>query len=304
MRIAFLGPRGTFTEAALHEFQRRGVIDANAEAVAAANPREAVHWVREQQVDLACVAIENSVDGPVTPTFDALAEADGVQIYAEVDLAIEFALMSKGIGLEQAKKISTHPVAYQQIRQYLDAHAPGIEFVAASSNAAAARAVAEGEVDLAAAPAHAAQVYGLSVVADQVADVPDARTRFVLVGRRGKPAAATGSDRSSVMFTLHNKPGALVSALGEFAMRGVDLTRIESRPTRRGLGTYRFHVDILGHINDQPVSEALRALYLASETLTFLGSWPAASIEAIPQLYSPSALQASRDWLDAMKEGK
>ncbi|WP_123959238.1 prephenate dehydratase [Corynebacterium pseudopelargi] len=304
MRIAFLGPQGTFTEAALHEFQRRGVVDAAAQAVPAANPREAVHWVRQKHVDLACVAIENSVDGPVTPTFDALAEADGVQIYAELDLTIEFALMSKGISLEQATKISTHPVAYQQIRQYLDAHAPGIEFVAASSNAAAAQAVAEGHVDLAAAPAHAAKVYGLQVVAEHVADVPDARTRFVLVGRRGAPCAPTGKDRSSVMFTLHNKPGSLVSALGEFAMRGVDLTRIESRPTRHGLGTYRFHVDILGHINDQPVSEALRALYLASETLTFLGSWPAEGLEAMPQTYSATALEASRKWLEAMKEGK
>ncbi|MFC6318275.1 prephenate dehydratase [Corynebacterium gerontici] len=302
MRIAFLGPSGTFTEAALKAFQARGVV-AEAEAVAAANPREAIQAVRAGEVDYACVAIENSVDGPVTPTFDALAEAEGAQIYAEVDLAIEFALMTRGCTLAQAKSITTHPVAYQQIQSWLGEHAPGIEFIAASSNAAAAQAVAEGRADVAAAPVHAAEIYGLDVQADHVADVPDARTRFVLVGRSGKPPARTGADRTSAVFTLPNRPGSLVSALGEFAMRGVDLTRIESRPTRSGLGTYRFHVDILGHIDDAPVGEALQALHMASETLSFLGSWPAEGLTRVSGRPDEAALQQARQWLEHIRKG-
>lgn len=303
MRIAFLGPSGTFTEAALKAFQARGVV-GEAELIAARNPREAIQLVRAGETDYACVAIENSVDGPVTPTFDALAEAGSVQIYAEVDLAIEFALMTRGSSLAEAKTIATHPVAYQQIQAWLGEHAPGIEFIAASSNAAAAQTVAEGRADVAAAPVHAAEIYGLTVQAEHVADVPDARTRFVLVGPSGKPPVRTGADRTSAMFTLPNRPGSLVSALGEFAMRGVDLTRIESRPTRSGLGTYRFHVDILGHIDDAPVGDALQALHMASETLTFLGSWPAEGNTKVSGHPDEAALQQARQWLEHIRKGQ
>ncbi|MEK0371949.1 ACT domain-containing protein, partial [Corynebacterium mastitidis] len=133
----------------------------------------------------------------------------------------------------------------------------------------------------------------------KIADVPGARTRFVLVGPRGVPTPRTGRDRTSVVFTLPNQPGTLAAALGEFSRRGVDMSRIESRPTRDALGAYHFYVDLVGHIDDTPVAEALRDLWLRAETLTFLGSWPDGS--AAPES-GPRA--ATLDWVAAARTGK
>nr|WP_244311093.1 prephenate dehydratase [Corynebacterium hindlerae] len=243
----------------------------DAELVPVDSPAEAI----AAPADFAVVAIENSVDGPVTPTFDALASIDTTQIYAETDIEVAFAIMRSATS--GTNTLATHPVAWQQVKGWVAQNLPGVKFVPASSNADAARMVADGEADYAAAPARAAEIYGLDTVAENVADVKGARTRFVLVGKRGRPTARTGNDRTSVAFTLPNVPGSLVRALNEFAVRGVDLTRIESRPTREGLGTYRFYADIAGHIDDIPVAEALRALYLHADHMHYLGSWPAAT---------------------------
>lgn len=289
--VAYLGPAGTFTEAALWKFELGDVTP-----LPCTSPQEAVTAVQDGSAQYACVAIENSVDGPVTPTFDALA-ADGVQIYAELDLAIAFAMLVRpGTSLVDVTTVTTHPVAYQQVKGWLAEHVGEHEFIPASSNAAAAQVVAEGGADLAAAPARAADLFGLDVVADEVADVAGARTRFVLVGRTGVPPAATGLDRTAVVFTLRNEPGALVNALQEFSVRGLDLSRIESRPSRTELGTYRFHVDIAGHITDPLVAAALRALYLRCNSLRFLGSWPAASGNRV--------VQEAAAWVIAAQEGK
>lgn len=261
--VAYLGPQGTFTEMAALRLM------PDAELVPVGSPAEAI----AAPTDFAVVAIENSVDGPVTPTFDALASIDTTQIYAETDIEVAFAIMRRADSAQ--KTFATHPVAWQQIKGWVGENLPGIKFVPARSNADAARMVAEGEVDIAAAPVRAADIYGLEKIADNVADVAGARTRFVLVGKRGVPAARTGNDRTSVAFTLPNVPGSLARALNEFALRGVDLTRIESRPTRTDFGTYRFYADLKGHIDDIPVAEALRALYLHAEHLHYLGSWPA-----------------------------
>ena len=258
--IAFLGPAGTFTEAAVHKFAAHL---PQVETLPVGSPSEAVAAVRAGQAEYACVAIENSVDGAVTTTFDALVEAEPVQIYREVDIPVAFSIMTRH-GAGDIARLSTHPVAFQQIRGWVKDNLPKVEFVPASSNAAAAEAVARGEADAAAAPARAAEIFGLETIAQGVADVEGAATRFVLVGRPGKPTARTGQDRTSVIFTLPNEPGSLVGALQDFAHRGVDLSRIESRPTREAFGTYRFYVDLIGHIDDQPVAEALRALWLLS----------------------------------------
>lgn len=263
--VAYLGPKGTFTEMAALRLM------PDAELVPVGSPAEAI----AAGTDFAVVAIENSVDGPVTPTFDALASDDTTQIYRETDIEVAFSVLRRGDS--GTKTFATHPVAWQQVKGWVGENLPGIKFVPASSNADAARMVAEGEADYAAAPARAAELYGLETVAQDIADVKGARTRFVVVGKRGKPTARTGNDRTSVAFTLPNEPGSLARALNEFALRGVDLTRIESRPTRINFGTYRFYADLKGHIDDIPVAEALRALYLHAEHMHFLGSWPAAT---------------------------
>ncbi|AKK04176.1 prephenate dehydratase [Corynebacterium epidermidicanis] len=269
--VAFLGPQGTFTEAAATR------LVPGATLIPVSSPAAALACVQTREAEFAVVAIENSVDGPVTPTFDALAATEGLQIYAEIDLDVAFSIAVRPSFTGVSETFVTHPVAWQQVQGWVKENMPGVRFVPASSNADAARMVAEGEADVAAAPARAVEMYGLRTLAAEVADHKGARTRFVRVGLAGRPPQRTGSDRTSVAFTLPNEPGSLVRALNEFAVRGVDLSRIESRPTKSSFGTYRFFADLHGHIDDTTVAEAIRALYLHAEQLIFLGSWPAAT---------------------------
>ena len=297
--IAFLGPAGTFTEAAMQHFAAD--LDSP-EGLPVNSPAEALAAVRSGTADYACVAIENSVDGPVTATFDALAAGSRVQIYREVDLPVSFSILVRP-GSTGRTTFSTHPVAYQQVRGWLEQNLPDVEYVPAASNGAAAQAVARGEVDVAAAPARAAEVFGLDSIAENVADVAGATTRFVLVGPAGKPTERTGNDRTSVIFTLPNEPGSLVGALQEFAHRGVDLSRIESRPLRTVFGNYRFHADLIGHIEDQPVAEALRALWLRAENVVFVGSWPSA-VELGEGPRDLARLKEADDWVAQARTGQ
>lgn len=299
--IAFLGPAGTFTEAAMQHF---AADFTSPEGLPVSSPAEALSAVRSGAADYACVAIENSVDGPVTATFDALADGSRVQIYREVDLPVSFSILVRpGTTAENLRTFSTHPVAYQQVRGWLKQNLPDVEYVPAASNGAAAQAVARGEVDVAAAPARAAEVFGLDSIAENVADVAGATTRFVLVGPAGKPTERTGNDRTSVIFTLPNEPGSLVGALQEFAHRGVDLSRIESRPLRTVFGNYRFHADLIGHIEDQPVAEALRALWLRAEDVVFVGSWPSAvALGEAPR--NLARLQEADEWVAQARTGQ
>ena len=298
--IAFLGPAGTFTEAAM---QRFAAELGETTPLPVGSPKEALAAVRSGEADYACVAIENSVDGPVTATFDALAAGSPVQIYREVDLPVSFSILTNGTPAGDIKTFSTHPVAYQQVRGWLEENLPGVEFVPAASNGAAAQAVARGEADAAAAPARAGEVFKLRALAENVADVDGATTRFVLVGPSGQPTARTGHDRTSVIFTLLNEPGSLVGALQELAHRGVDLTRIESRPLRTAFGNYRFHADLIGHIDDQPVAEALRALWLRAEEVVFVGSWPSAVATPGTEL-DLSRLQQADEWVARARSGQ
>ncbi|WKD60000.1 prephenate dehydratase [Corynebacterium caspium] len=274
--VAFLGPVGTFTEAAVFAFAKDKLFTA-VELLPVANPAAAAQAVRAGAADYAVLAIENSIDGAVTQSFDALAEG-GVQIRAEVDLPIAFSVMVTPGHTGKILKFSSHPVGYQQIKGWVAQHYPEAEFVPASSNAAAAEMVAKGLVDAAAAPHRAAEIWGLETIAEGVADRKDSRTRFVAIS---KPAISprTGADRTSVVFTLPNAPGTLVRALNEFASRGVDLSRIESRPTRKEFGQYSFSVDLIGHLEDAPVAAALAALQAQAETITYLGSWPRVTAE-------------------------
>ncbi|AKK12075.1 prephenate dehydratase [Corynebacterium uterequi] len=307
--VAYLGPEGTFTEAALLAFAGAGAFGvdrAGLHPAPVASPAAALDAVRSAQADFAVVAIENSVDGAVTTTYDALVDGDrDVQIFYEHELEIAFSIMARpGTTPEQVRRFATHPVGHQQVRHWLAEHLPSAEFVPASSNAAAAKMVADGEADAAAAPARAAELFGLEQLATGVADSRGARTRFVVVGRRGRPTPRTGNDTTSVVFTLAHQPGTLVAALQDFAVRGVDLTRIASRPTRRSYGTYLFYVDVAGHIDDTPVAEALRALWMRAEDVFFLGSWPSATPKPSGGAADLELVDRAAAWVEAAQRGE
>lgn len=304
--VAYLGPAGTFTEQALHEFARDGAFDGRElTPLPVASPAAALDAVREGRAAFAVVAIENSVDGAVTGTYDALVEGDkDVQIFREHELAIAFAIMLRpGTALSDVRTFATHPVAHQQVRRWLAENLPRAEFVPASSNAAAAEMVANGQADAAAAPSRAADLFGLEVVADSVADTQGARTRFVVVGKRAAPTPRTGNDTTLVVFTLPHTPGTLVTSLQDFALRGIDLSRIASRPNREKYGTYLFYVDFVGHIDDDPLAEALRALWMRAEEAYYLGSWPSARDDQTKAV-DLDKLDKATDWVRAAREGR
>jgi prephenate dehydratase len=302
-RIAYFGPEGTFTEAALLKMTAAGMVPADGaiEQIAAEGAASALQKVRDGAADYACVPIENSIDGTILPTLDSLAYGAPLQLFAELTLDVAFSIAArKGLSAAEVKTLAAYPVAARQVREWVAHNLPGVEVVPANSNAAAAIDVAEGRADAAVTTALAAGRYGLTELAEGVVDEANAATRFVLAGLPSSPPARTGADRTSVVLRLTNTPGALVQALTEFAIRDIDLTRIESRPTRIELGTYIFFLDCVGHIDDIAVAEALKALHRRCEDVRFLGSWPTGSaIGSMP----PEMDEASR-WLQRLRDGK
>lgn len=275
-RISYLGPAGTFTEAALLALNDAGrVPGADLQPVSAESTPAALDAVRSGAADYACVPIENSIEGGVTPTLDGLAVGSPLQIFAETTLDVVFSIVvAPGRGEADIRTVAAHPVAGAQVRRWLAEHLPGAQTVPANSNAAAAQQVYDGEVDAGVSTALAAQQRGLATLAEGVIDEPNARTRFVLAGAPAPPPARTGSDRTSVVLRLDNSPGSLAAALTEFGSRGIDLIRIESRPTRTELGSYLFFLDCVGHIDDKTVGDALAALRRSCVDVRYLGSWP------------------------------
>ena len=304
--VAYLGPPGTFTDAALQNFRASGHTVgrlSGAEAVPAETPGEALELVRTGRVDFACVPFENTVDGTVSPTSDALATGPRLQIFAETELDVTFSILVRpGTRTADIATFRTHPVALAQVRRWVAEHLPGVSVETTTSTAAGAEQVAAGQADATAAPARAGEINGLEALAEDVADVGGARTRFVLVGRPGPPPEPTGADRTCVVLGLAHEPNSLVRGLTELSIRDIDLTRIESRPTRIERFTYLFHVDLVGHIADPVVAEALASLYDRAERLYYLGSWPIADGSGTgTQPPDPSAAQA---WLRDMLDGK
>ncbi len=305
-RIAYLGPEGTFTETALLQMTARGLIPArvaseSVEPVPIDTTAQALAAVRCGAADFGCVPIENSIEGSVLPTLDGLAAGAPLQIFAELTLDVAFAIVTRpGTRPADIATVAAFPVAAAQVRRWLTEHLPHAELRPANSNAAAARDVAEGRCDAAVSTVLARDRYRLSALATDVVDEDNARTRFVLVGRPAPPPERTGADRSSVVLALANVPGALVAALTEFSIRDIDLTRIESRPTRTGLGSYLFFLDCVGHIDDDAVAEALKALHRRCADVRYLGSWPTGSAAgALP----PRADEAS-NWLARLRSGR
>lgn len=305
-RIAYLGPEGTFTEAALLRMAAAGAVPGSAAGASvqpqpADSAQAALEAVRSGAADYACVPIENSIEGTVLPTLDGLAAGAPLQIYAELTLDVTFSIVTRpGVTAAAVRTVAAFPVAAAQVRRWLAEHLAYAELVPVNSNAAAARDVADGRYDAGVSTALAAQRYGLATLADGVVDEPNARTRFVLVGLPGRPPARTGADRTSVVLRIHNAPGALVAAMSEFGIRDIDLTRIESRPTRTELGTYIFFLDCAGHIEDSAVAEALKALHRRCADVRYLGSWPTgAAIGA-----APPRLDDAEQWVAGLREGR
>jgi prephenate dehydratase len=269
MPYAYLGPEGTFTEAALR------AVSPAAETLSCPTIQAALAAVRDGSAERAIVPIESSVEGIVAATLDDLATGTGLVIEAEVLLPIAFALLARpGTGLDGIKRVGGHPQAMPQCRGWLAANLPDAEQVPAASNAEAARLVADGQLDAALAGAFAADRYGLAIVADDVQDRANAITRFIVVAPTGTLPAPTGTDRTSVAaFLVDDRPGALLEFLTEFAVRGINLTTIQSRPTGDRLGQYYFFIDCEGHVDDARVGEALLGLRRVCAEVRFLGSY-------------------------------
>ena len=303
VRIAYLGPEGTFTEAALLKMTAAGVVPGGGELTPepAESTQSALEAVRSGAADFACVPIENSIEGSVLPTLDSLAGGSPLQIYAELTLDVSFSIVTRpGVDAGRVRSVAAFPIAAAQVRQWLAANLPAAALIPTNSNAAAALDVVDGRADAGVSTALAAQRYGLASLAEGVVDEPNARTRFVLVGQPGPPPARTGADRTSVVLRIDSAPGALVSAMNEFGIRDIDLTRIESRPTRTGLGTYVFFLDCVGHIEDSAVAEALKALYRRCADVRYLGSWPTGAAAGV----LPPHLDAGEQWLTRLRDGR
>lgn len=305
VRIAYLGPEGTFTEAALLQITAAGLVPGKVSDEVRRLPIDstaaALDAVRDGGAEYSCVPIENSIDGSVTPTLDSLAIGSPLQVFAETTLDVAFTIVVKpGRSADDVRTLAAFPVAAAQVRRWVAANLPHAEPRPAYSNADAARQVAEGQADAAITSPLAATHWGLAALADGVVDEPNACTRFLLVGLPGPPPARTGADRTAVVLRIENAPGALLGALTEFGIRGIDLTRIESRPTRTALGTYVFFADCVGHIDDDAVAEALKALHRRCADVRYLGSWPTGSPAGV---LPPPADEAAR-WLARLREGK
>lgn len=301
-RITYLGPEGTFTEAALLQLIDAGLVPGGVavQPVAAETTPAALAAVRAGTADYACVPIENSIEGGVLPTLDSLALDSPLQVYAETTLPVVFSIVTApGRPVTDIGTVAAHPVAGAQVRRWLAENLPAARLLPANSNAAAAQQVRAGTADAAVTTARAAAGPGLVSLADGVVDEPNARTRFVLVGPVGPPPARTGADRTSVVLRIDNAPGALVAALTEFGIRDIDLTRIESRPTRTELGTYLFFLDCAGHLDDRAVGEALAALHRRGATVRYLGSWPTEPGAAA----APERADEAARWLAGLRAG-
>ena len=269
--LAFLGPEGTFAHAAL----RMAPAAAGATLLPMSTVTLAIDAVRSGEADGAVVPLENSVEGAVPATLDELANGAPLVIADEIYLPVAFDLMVRpGLELAGIRTVATHPHAEAQVRRWLIATLPKADVALVNSTAGAAQAVAMGEYDAAIGATVAGELYGLTSIVRDIADTPGAVTRFVLLTRPAPPPAPTGNDRTTlVAYLADDHSGALLEILTEFAARAVNLTRIESRPTKGRIGTYCFSIDCEGHIGDERVGDAIAALHRVCADVRYLGSY-------------------------------
>ncbi|SDP76199.1 prephenate dehydratase [Lentzea jiangxiensis] len=292
-RIAYFGPQGTFTEQAAVRF--------GADLVPVETIQLAIASVRKGETEFACVPIENSVEGAVPATLDALVRDEPVVAVAETVLDVRFSVLVRP-GTTEIRTIASHPHALAQVREWIAAELPGVTSIATSSTAAAAAAVERGEFDAAVTAPVAVNHYALQEYATDVLDVADARTRFLLFRQPGALPEPTGADRTSVVVTTPDRMGVLSELLTELALRGINLTGLESRPTKGKLGEYRFYIDVEGHIAEPRIGDALAALHRHSREIRFLGSFPKADQRPVEAHNDEFAAAAT--WVDAVRKGE
>jgi prephenate dehydratase len=278
VRIAYLGPAGTFTEDALREASEPG---AEFERLRTPTIHEAILAVERGEADRALVPFENSIEGSVRSTLDALAfDAEKVRIVGEHDFAVRPVLLGRTVGqLDQITAVLSHPQPLAQCARFLRESLPEAELRGVSSTAEAVRLVGESDQAWAAIGARsAAELYGCTILCEGIEDEDNNVTRFVWIAPAGIAAVGSGPWKTSLVFSElgEDHPGALVDALREFSSRRVNLTRIESRPMRLGLGRYMFFCDLDGAETDPPVAEAVEALRTKAESVRILGSYPTA----------------------------
>jgi prephenate dehydratase len=299
--IGYLGPQGTFTEQALLSQPDLATgslrpLNSISDVIAATSGGD---------IDLGFVPIENAIEGSVNVTIDALAFEAQLLIQREVVISIELDLLAPpGATLGDVEKVLSMPMATAQCRLYLNEHLPGVELEATNSTADAARIVGErGDPTCAAiSPRRAGELHGLEALANDVEDHPDNQTRFVAVAPAGIPSP-TGHDKTMIIvFQRADRPGNLLTILQEFAARSINLTKLESRPTKKGLGDYCFIIDLEGHISDELVADCLRNIRSKQEDVKFVGSFPAAGDHG-PQVRrdAGAAWQDAAAWIDGLR---
>jgi len=305
--FAYLGPEGTFAEAALGSLAALPGMPAEWTARPEPSVAAALAAVRSGNCSAALVPLENSVEGSVPATMDGLVDGEPLVITREVFLDVAFVLaVRSGTTLADVRTVASHPHALAQCRGWIGRAVPDADVLPAASTADAARRVAAGEFDAAICAAIAADRYALDALSADLADHPGAVTRFVLVQRPGELPAPTGADKTTVTAVVHDRTGALLDLLAEFAVRGISLTRIESRPTRERLGVYSFSIDCEGHVADRRVGDALAALHRFAAEVRFLGSYPRADAlpgKPVEDRVGDAAFAEAEAWLAQVRRG-
>ena len=306
LAYSYLGPAGTFTWHALAQVPEA----QGAEWRSVSNVGEALDDVIAGRSVGAMIAVENSVEGGVSATQDALATIPGLRIIGEYLVPVNFVLVARpGVALDDVRVVAAHPVAYAQCRRYLESALPTHGHIPSASNVAAPEGLldADSPAQAAIAPPGITELLDLVELADGIGDNPNAVTRFVLVSRSRELPPRTGADKTSVIAELpDDAPGRLLEMLEQFATRGVNMSLIESRPIGDALGRYRFVIDLDGHVHDERVADALLGLRRFSPNVIFLGSYPRADarqIEVVSQ-YGDDVFTDARDWLRGILSGE
>jgi prephenate dehydratase len=305
-RFGYLGPEGTFTSMALDAWGPA----AGGDRTAYGSVDAALAALRAGDIDGAMVPIENSVEGGVSATLDALASGDPLVVTGEVLVPVTFVLAARpGTTLDAVAAVGTHSHAWAQVRGWMGDHLPDAVYVPTLSTAAAAEGLEQGRqsYDAAVCAPAAARLHGLDELAHGIGDMQAAVTRFVLVARPAQLPEPTGADKTTVvLFQRDDHAGGLLALLEQFAARGINMTRLESRPTKESMGSYCFSIDLEGHVLDERVGEALMGLRRVCAEVRFLGSYPRADRQraSIAPLTSDADFTAARSWLDGIRSGR
>lgn len=302
MRLGFLGPRGTFTDEALSTQADLVIM----ELIPLPSFADVLSAVEEGEVEYGFLPIENSIEGTVLATFDSLVFERNLLIQREVILPIHQNLLARpGTTIASIREVHSYPHASGQCRRFLSTELPDVEVHAANSTAHAARIVAEmhGTTAAAIAPRASADLYGLEVLAGDIEDFENNMTRFVLLGRESIPAPAKENKTSIACFQLADRPGSLMEILSLLAKRDVNLTKLESRPTKNVMGEYCFIIDFDGHIADLNVAATLEELGEGLAVVKFLGSYPAASLDGFTKVeVDLPKIVNSPEWVSELRE--